>query len=138
MKKKVENWISRALTDLKTAKKLIEDEELTTSTVFHCQQCVEKCLKAMIENLDVPVLKSHNLPNLLGKIDEFYDFEIDKDMLSQINDVYIDSRYPGELGIIPEGRPSLEKARSYIKFADGVYKKTQAVLKQNQCATPDE
>ena len=66
MRKQVEAWLSQAFIDLKTAERIVGDDELTPSTAFHCQQCVEKCMKALIENENDRVPKTHNLPRLLG------------------------------------------------------------------------
>ena len=40
---------------------------------------------------------------------------------------YIDSRYPGELGLLPDGKPSLEEAKGFYEFAKNIHEtKTQS------------
>ena len=38
-------------------------------------------------------------------------------MLSLLNKLYIDSRYPGAFGLLPTGAPTLEEAREFADFA---------------------
>ena len=49
MKKQVEERLEFATVDLRSAKKLLEDETLTQSAAFHLHQTVEKAFKAIIE-----------------------------------------------------------------------------------------
>ena len=51
-------------------------------------------------------------------------------MLQQINDLYIDARYPGELGLLPGGKPTMEDAHAFYRLAQDVYTKVCAVLEQ--------
>ena len=57
---------------------------------------------------------------LNGMIKETNDLGIDENKLIIINEVYIDARYPGELGLIPDGVPSNEQAMQFICFAQEV------------------
>jgi HEPN domain-containing protein len=45
------------------------------------------------------------------------DLGIDEEKLITINEVYIESRYPGELGLIPDGLPSEEQAKEFLEYA---------------------
>jgi HEPN domain-containing protein len=59
-------WLYKALSDLKSAKKLFKDDDETLDTAaYHTQQCVEKALKAfLIFNHRTPP-KTHDLEKLL-------------------------------------------------------------------------
>ena len=129
MRRQVELWLQQALIDLKTAEKLVEDPELTPSTAFHCQQCIEKCLKGLIENRDMSVPKTHNLPHLLGIVSSGYVLHMNEEILNQVNEVYVDSRYPGDAGLVPEGKPYVTKAKAFVAFAQEVYNRTAALLR---------
>jgi len=48
-----------------------------------------------------------------------------------INEVYSESRYPGELGLLPDGFPSNEEAKGFIEFAKEV--KTKINWELNKC-----
>lgn len=132
MKKQAEKWLDFAKIDLLTAEKLLSDEILTQSTAFHLQQCVEKIFKAILENYSIQIPKTHNLERIYALIEEIDSFSItlDEDILDQINDVYIDSRYPGDAGLIPEGKPSLEKINLFYSFAKQVFNNIKEILEE--------
>jgi HEPN domain-containing protein len=96
MKKQAREWIKFAKADLQSSKVLIEDENLSTTAAFHVQQCVEKSLKALIELYNKKVPRIHDLIKIKKKIDEEINgiyIEVDEEILDQINQVYIDTRY---------------------------------------------
>ena len=53
---------------------------------------------------------------------------IDEDILTQINDVYIDSRYPADVGLIPEGIPSLKKVIKFYELSEKIYENVLELL----------
>ena len=121
MKKQVEDWILLADNDLYAAEIILKDEyPLTNIVAFHCQQTIEKYLKAFIIENDIPMIKTHDLIKLNGMIKDIKDLGIDETKLMTINEVYIESRYPSELGLMPYGIPSNEQAESFIEFAKKV------------------
>ena len=60
------DWLFKALSDLKSARKLSKDDNETLDTAaYHTQQCVEKALKAfLVFNHNMPP-KTHDLSKLL-------------------------------------------------------------------------
>ena len=62
MKQQTSAWLEFAARDLAAAKKLLDDEYVANIVLFHCQQCVEKSLKAILEesNQDVPRIHGVN------------------------------------------------------------------------------
>jgi len=118
MKKQVKDWILLADKDLYAAEIIIkEDYPLTNIVAFHCQQAIEKYLKAFIIEKDIPLIKTHDLIRLNGMINEVEKIAIDEKKLIIMNEVYIDSRYPGDLGLMPEGIPTKEQAYEFIEYA---------------------
>jgi HEPN domain-containing protein len=73
----------------------------------------------LIEN-NIPLIKTHDLIKLNGMINEIKNLGIDENKLIIINEVYVESRYPGELGLIPNGMPTNEQANDIIEFAKEV------------------
>ncbi len=121
MKKQAEDWILLADKDLYAAELIIKDEyPLTNIVAFHCQQTIEKYLKAYLLEKDIPVIKTHDLIKLNGMIKEIKELGIDEEKLIIINEVYIESRYPGDLGLLPDGFPTNDEAREFIEFANEV------------------
>ena len=133
MKKQAKEWISFAETDLKSAKALIKDESLTTTAAFHVQQCVEKSLKALLELNNSKVPRIHDLLKLLKRIDnEQIDISlsVNEELLDQINQVYIDARYPADFGLLPEGKPSTKKVEEFINEAENVFNQTEQIIEK--------
>ena len=121
MKKQVEDWIQLADKDLYAAGIILGNGyPLTNIVAFHCQQTIEKYLKAFLIEKDISVVKTHDLIKLNGVIKEIKDLGIDETKLIIINEVYIESRYPGELGLLPDGMPSEEQAEKFVAYAKEV------------------
>jgi len=131
MKSITSDWLRSANTDLETINEIIDNMNLTAIVAFHAQQCVEKCLKAFLEEFDIEVKKTHNLLVLKTATEIHNSFSLDEDMLSLLNKLYIDSRYPGAFGLLPTGAPTLEEARGFAEFAKATMAK---ILKEvNAC-----
>ena len=118
MKKQVEAWIKFAESDILTISEIIENPLLTNVVTFHCQQAIEKYFKAFILENEKPLTKIHNLLTLYGTIKEIVDIDLNEDLLSTINDIYLESRYPGEIGLLDDGSmPTIEQANQFFSFA---------------------
>jgi HEPN domain-containing protein len=127
MKQTTKDWLIAAEDDLLAAKALVHDSRLTNLAAFHCQQCIEKSFKAMIEELEKTVLKSHDLIRLqLSANIELSDPE--SRLLEIINEVYIDARYPGDLGLLPQGKPITSEIESFIQFCETILNKVNIQL----------
>jgi len=57
---------------------------------------------------------------------------LDENLLATINDVYLDSRYPGEVGLLNGVKPTVELADSFFSFAKEVEAKIKDVLNRSQ------
>jgi len=121
-------WLDSARADLKSIKYMLEDEFLTHIVGFHAQQCVEKCFKALLENFGERVPKEHSTIKLYGMVKQNLPEQIDIDLLTDLDDLYIDSRYPGEFGLLPHGKPSLEEAKEFYEYARHVFQRVCNVL----------
>ena len=126
MKPAVARWLELAEVDLKAAKTLMNESDLSPIVCFQAQQSVEKCLKALIEDRKLNPPKSHDLLMLYGKVDDAID--LDEDTLATLNQVYIDSRYPASLGSLPEGLPDVEDAKEFFEFAVNVLSQVKTIL----------
>jgi HEPN domain-containing protein len=132
MKKQVEAWIGFAEKDILTISEIIKNPNLTNVATFHCQQAIEKYFKAFLLENEKPLTKIHNLLALYGIIKEIIDLELDEDLLSMINDIYLESRYPGEIGLLDDGSmPTVEQANQFFVFAKEVETKIKNELNKN-------
>jgi len=121
MKKQVENWFFFAERDLKTAERLISDEDPFTNIIaFHCQQAIEKYLKAFLIGNSIALKKTHDLILLNNMVNEVKSLGIDGSKIMLVNEVYSETRYPGDIGLLPDGLPSVEQVKEFIKFANEV------------------
>ena len=83
---------------------------------------MEKSFKSVIEEFDLGFVKTHSLSTLLGRIESKIVFKVDMDMLILLDQLYLDSRYPGELGLLPDGYPSLEQSKRFYEFASDIFR----------------
>ncbi len=121
MKKATAEWLKSAEMDLENVAQIIHLEHLTPVAAFHAQQCVEKCLKAVLEEHSKKVPKDHSTLRLYGLIRDLITLEVDTGVLTDLDDLYIESRYPGELGLLPTGKPTLAEAREFFEAARRIY-----------------
>lgn len=108
--------------DLEAAKSLLENRYVANVVLFHCQQCIEKSLKAILEEHEIEVPRIHSVVRLFGIITENLElgYKIDEDALNLVDDIYIDTRYPGVLGLLPTGFPSQEEAAEVLRIARNI------------------
>ena len=128
MKDTTQQWLNFAETDLRTCEKLLDDDFLTNVVAFHSQQVIEKCFKAIIEEQNLQMPRIHALSRLFGLIQNSITFEVDILLLQKADTVYSTSRYPGDLGLMPDGKPTLEAAVQLFDFASNIYNETKKML----------
>jgi HEPN domain-containing protein len=119
-KELVNNWIKKAEKDLLTAKhELSFPDAVTESVCFHCQQAVEKFLKAYLVFLGIPFTKTHEIGELITKC-ENKDDEISafKEEADKLTDYAISVRYPEEPlePTLGEAKEAFEMAKKIKRF----------------------
>lgn len=98
MKKLTAEWVKKAEADYRAAIKLKREREPLHDVVcFHCQQCAEKYLKALLVEQGAPVPRTHNLISVLTLLvplhAELRSFRRGVDYLTRFA---VDTRYPGD------------------------------------------
>ncbi|MBI9109342.1 MAG: HEPN domain-containing protein [Spirochaetales bacterium] len=131
MKKLAEEWLIHADKDIKTIEKIIDEQYLTNITAFHSHQCIEKSFKALILLKTGNVSKIHNLLKLYGTVRNYFPLDINIEQLQEINETYIDSRYPADLGLLPDGDLSSDKARQFYEETKAIYKQVVEIINTN-------
>ncbi|MDK9693185.1 MAG: HEPN domain-containing protein [Sulfurimonas sp.] len=124
-------WFKAAQMDLMTIEEIKDNEHLTTIIAFHAQQCIEKVFKAVIEEKGEKIEKVHDLLKLKDKVSSQLPIEMDEAVLELINQLYIESRYPGDLGLLPAGRPTCEQAKIFYATAQQIYDDVKQFLENN-------
>lgn len=125
MRKATAEWLKSAEMDLASVAQIIHLAHLTPVAAFHAQQCMEKCFKAVLEEHSRKVPKDHSTLRLYGLVKELASIEVDLAILTDLDDLYIESRYPGELGLLPGGKPTLEDVQDYFNAARSIYEQVK-------------
>ena len=99
MKRATAEWVKKAEVDHLAATRLHRKKPPTHDAVrFHCQQCAEKYLKALMEELILAIPKTHDLALLLSALRPHHGRglrSLDSGM-SFLNGFAVDIRYPGK------------------------------------------
>lgn len=129
MKKTTKEWFNSAESDLLLIKEIDSNENLTHLSAFHAQQSIEKSFKAVIEEFDLGFIKTHSLEMLYNIVKDKILAKFETDLLIILDQLYIDSRYPGELGLLPNGKPSVSEGEIFFNLAKEIYKAAKSACK---------
>ena len=119
-------WLKAAKDDLDSIDYIIQAEHLTNIAAFHAQQAIEKSFKALMEHRKIAAIKTHNLERLYLYVENL--IQVDEEFLRLVNELYIESRYPGDMGLLPHGKPTLEDAREFHAFARDLFEQVCDLL----------
>ncbi|MEK7449773.1 MAG: HEPN domain-containing protein [Planctomycetota bacterium] len=110
----IKNWLIKANNDIKTAEHELSlplEETITDTVCFHCQQAVEKYLKAFLIYHKIEIGRTHNIEYLLNQC-----ALMDKDFagieVKELSTFGVDIRYPEDFYI-----PDIEEAKFYYDLA---------------------
>ena len=112
-------WLKAAKDDLILLAEIQDNEDITNLIAFHAHQAVEKSLKALLEFKAQEVPKIHKLQTLIDRTG--LSREEDEVLIQLLDSLYIESRYPGDMGLLPYGKPTLEDAREFHSFARDLF-----------------
>jgi HEPN domain-containing protein len=116
----IREWMHKAEHDLGMAELALGNRpEYTDSICFHCQQAVEKYLKAYLVFLDIRFERKHNLGYLLDLINEKEQVpEENYDLVENLEDYAVEVRYPDDWTEIPleEAQDAFAMAKQIKKF----------------------
>jgi len=121
--------ITRNKEDFKESNILIHNE-LTNMVAFHAQQLIEKSFKAILEEYKGQVPIMHSIITLKEQIKDFINIPVNQDIFDQLNEHYIVSRYPSEIGLLPNGKPSKKEAENFFKEASQIFQKISEKLEK--------
>ena len=115
------DWLKSAESDLAIIKLIVHDETLTHQVAFHAQQAIEKSLKAVIEEFELGFIKTHSIRTLIGTVTKQIAIHAELELVIMLDQLYIDARYPGEIGLLPYGKPSLSIASKLQNLALDIF-----------------
>jgi HEPN domain-containing protein len=131
MKPITREWLNAANDDLIAMEVMLERAEITNMVAFHAQQAIEKSFKAIVEEFNLGNIKTHHLESLYAKIHPLFS-GLNETILEELDTVYIESRYPGDLGLMPHGKPSIGEASTYFQEAIKIKEQVEAFLNQSR------
>jgi HEPN domain-containing protein len=112
LKAYIELWLTKAEHDLLSAQRLLEIEPMILdSACFHCQQAIEKHLKAFLIFHGRDIERTHNIIFLLSECANFDSVFTAVDPMN-INAYAVQGRYPDSNLI-----PTIEETKSYYQLA---------------------
>jgi len=121
-----ELWLQYASDDFISAQVLLK-AKIYNMVCFHSQQVSEKLFKSLIATYNKEIPRTHNLIRLHKICEDLcgIKLKIDEEALLFLNDVYIESRYPADFGMLPSGQSGEEEAIKSYSYA----KKVDALLR---------
>jgi HEPN domain-containing protein len=110
-------WVEKADHDLRNAEYVLTlAEDCPTDTVcFHCQQCAEKYLKALLILRGISFPKTHDLVVLFNLLGGKSSLSLRIVNVQPLNRYSLEARYPGDWNPI-----DMEEAAEAVKMARGV------------------
>ena len=120
----VTRWVLKADHDLGTAKlTYLHLPEYSDTISFHCQQAVEKYIKALLIFYDIEFMRSHNLVYLLSILAD--KIIIDNTLYEnaiKLNSFSVEIRYPNEILELTKGELelSIKTAEDFQKLVEEI------------------
>src|SRR6516162_2199537 len=98
MKRLTREWVKKAEDDFRAVVHLARaDKPFHDQVCFHCQQSAEKYMKALLQEHDLPVPRTHDLVRLLELLRAHTpDLVPLRRGVKVLTDHAVDSRYPGD------------------------------------------
>ena len=108
MKDLTKEWIKKSEGDVGTAvrESSVKEGANWDAVCFHAQQAVEKYLKGILQEIEKPFSKTHDLSVLLElALSEFPELSVLADDLEWLSAFAVEFRYPGEEALEEDAIP---------------------------------
>lgn len=115
-------WLQKAAGDLAAAHALLQASVPPWTAAFHAQQCVEKCLKAILVARNRSFPKSHDIRGLILLLPDDLGLVIDRRIAAELTESAVNGRYPGTED------PDANLTRTLVIEAQRIFDWTQAHL----------
>ena len=116
MNEVVAEWVKKAEGDFAVAQRelRVRKNPVHDSVCFHCQQCVEKYIKAVLQYREIHFLKIHDLPKLLNQcLQDFPLWEGYRQAFKKLTLYAVLLRYPGETATKAQAREAFSCAKEF-------------------------
>jgi len=81
MKNGTSEWLNSAREDIIVIESVMNNELTTGASSFHAQQCIEKSLKAVLEENRVNIPRIHDLKRLFSLTENFLKMDYDEKII---------------------------------------------------------
>lgn len=126
MNNSTKEWLFFAKQDLRVAV-VILPEKLYEQVCFHCQQCVEKCLKSVLVEAGTVPPKVHAIADLLRLLPNNLTAKLPSELI-KLDLLYTSTRYPGVLPApLVNSLPGQQEAEDALRWAQ----QTMALVEQH-------
>ena len=117
MKSATREWVKKAENDFETALALVRRKKLLADSVgFHCQQCVEKYLKARLEEAGRHVPRTHDCEALLNDLLPIEPLWAPwRSTMLRLSDFAVRVRYPGVSATKAEAKRAVNDCKAIRK-----------------------
>lgn len=132
MKQITRDWLEAAALDIESIGYLLQNERLTGHVAFLSQQAIEKSLKPLIEEKGERIPRIHSLSKLFDLCSPLLDFQLDETLVIALDSLYIESRYPGEFGLLPNGKPTTKQSHLFFDFSKDIYNTVSYILENKK------
>jgi len=126
MNESIQEWLKMSEYDLKTAAAMLKTKRYLY-VAFMCQQAIEKILKAIYaqKRKELPP-RTHNLLYLIDVL-KLEVTDSDKVFLAQLNQFYLESRYPGKKSQLAKEMDK-KKGREFLNSTKEVWECLKQML----------
>ncbi len=122
MQKATVPWVRKAEADYDAAHRLGVDAACHDAVCFHCQQCVEKYLKAHLVEANLNAPKTHDLDRLLGLVLPIHGtLRTFRRGLLFLSAFAVETRYPGF-------DASQRQATAALRWTEQIRRESRALL----------
>jgi len=130
MNPNIEEWIRFASDNLKSSRVLVENE-LYDPAINNIQQCVEKCLKALLLASGEKIPKTHSIIHLLNLLEkQGVTIEMAEDDALFLDTIYLPTKYPVGGPAFPFRHGEATDCSNLIPVAESVLDQTLNILKK--------
>jgi len=93
-----------------------QENKFFRSICFHAQQFIEKILKGVIEAAGYVPPRIHDINALVKHTNKLgFTVPLEENEILFLSSIYIDVRYPPDVGLIPGGEPTKEDALMVVE-----------------------
>ena len=132
MKEITQKWLPYSKADLVSAKVLLSKKNINQWTkllsLYHCQQAIEKILKAIMIEDNKEIFKVHDLLRLI-KLADVGLSQKQQEFILSLNSYYLISRYPDLQGR-PLENPRLSLVKDFLRSTEELYLFLEKKLKK--------